>query len=119
MCSKNKFTLISVYLRLDSNPAIFGSTVNLVCFINNPPKNVEDCKVHQWTIGANEAVLVYKGVSYNIAKYTETLNHSCHYLTLSIGNFSLSDINRMYTFSCGFESATYYLKLQEDIFVCK
>lgn len=95
---------------------IFGQNVTLACYTQHPSK---DCSVRQWTLGANVAVLLYNNFSYRPDKYADDTQLNANHFSLVIKNFSLSDVNQMYSCSCGFDKSSKYLSFNETTCIYK
>lgn len=76
-----------------------------------------DCSVRQWSGGPDNKGLVYNGYSSNETKYGEYLDS--YTFSLIIKNLSESDLNVLYTCSCGFDSFTDSLSMEKNTFYCK
>lgn len=85
----------------------------------HPLKNPKDCPVRQWTIGANTDVLLFNDFAYKPAKYADNTDPNSDHFSLVIMNFGLTDVNRLYSCSCGFHRASKFLSLNGSTFIRK
>lgn len=102
--------------KLSTIPAIFGQNIVLVCIIDDKLLSSRDCLVRQWSGGPDHKGLVYNGYSSNETKYGEYLELESDTFSLIIKNLSESDVNVLYTCSCGFDSFTNSLSMEENTF---
>ncbi|XP_052074864.1 uncharacterized protein LOC127712461 [Mytilus californianus] len=105
-----------VYWKMSSVPAIFGQNTVLTCHLETIFTNPKDCTVRQWSGGPERRGLVYNGYSSDKNKYEEDVNFGSFEFSLIIKNLTESDINVNYTCSCGFDTSTKKLSLNENLF---
>ncbi|XP_076106174.1 uncharacterized protein LOC143074781 [Mytilus galloprovincialis] len=105
-----------VYWNVSSVPAMFGQNTVLTCHLEYILTNPKDCPVRQWSGGPEHKGLVYNGYSSNNNKYEEDIYFGSFDFSLIIKNLTASDINVNYSCSCGFQSSTRNLSLNENWF---
>ncbi|CAC5394840.1 unnamed protein product [Mytilus coruscus] len=105
-----------LFWTLNTHPATFGQHIRLTCDTGDTLIKSEDCPVRQWSGGPLHKGLVYNGFSSDNHKYEEYLNSQPNKFSLIIKNLTESDVDASYTCSCGFNTFTKTLMLEDNLF---
>jgi len=103
---------------VSNKPVIYGDNIILTCKTGHVLTDRRDgCRVRQW-YGDNK-ILLYNRRSVDATKYEDRTNIPSTEFSLVIKNYTESDLNINYTCSCGFESYTKRLGLNDNNFIGK
>lgn len=105
-----------VYWNISSVPAIFGQNAVLTCHLKDIFIKSKDCAVRQWSGGPDRRGLVYNGYSSDNTKYEEDVHMGSNEFSLIIKNLTESDVHVNYSCSCGFNTFTKNLSVNENSF---
>lgn len=101
---------LSIFVKLDSKPAIFGKDVILFCNASSIPNCCAN-KTRRWYGGPGKEILTLNEKPY-FSKYESDIVKDG--FNLAIHNFSASDINTRYICSYGVDSYEAYLELDDN-----
>ncbi|CAC5400426.1 unnamed protein product [Mytilus coruscus] len=100
-------------LRLVKDSIIFGGDIILTCTVNGL-STVDRDVTRQWSMGKHDELLSYNGRINNYRKYEETILHG-NAFSLRIFNVTEKDVNVTYRCRYGFDTATYFIKINESV----
>ena len=104
---------------MSNKPVIYGDNIILTCKTGHVLTDRTACPVRKWYEGHKDKLLLYNNVSRDATKYEDRTNLSSTEFSLVIKNYTESDLNINYTCSCGFESYTKRLVLNDEDFIGK
>lgn len=107
----------SVEIYLSTKPVVFGGEAILTCKVGYPLKNSKECPVREWSGGRSGRGILYNQFPSNKTKYEDRTNDESDEFSLVIKHFDELDVNKNYTCSCGFDSSTTTLKLDNSTFI--
>ncbi|XP_076088736.1 uncharacterized protein LOC143059134 [Mytilus galloprovincialis] len=100
-------------LRLVQDSIIIGGDIILTCAVNGL-STVDRDVTRQWSMGNHDELLSYNGRINNRRKYEETILHG-NAFTLRIFNVTEKDVNLTYRCRYGFDTASYFIKINESV----
>lgn len=106
----------TMHWSIANTPIIYGKNIVLTCETGKTLLN-GNCPVRQWFSGPQYKQLIYNSYPSIKTKYEDRTNLSTTHFSLVIKNCTEADLNINYTCSCGFESYTKNLSINEDNFV--
>ena len=112
-----KFLDIGVNWIVSNKPVMYRDNIILTCKTRQVLTDRGVCRVRQWYGGHKDNILLYNGVSADPTKYEDRTNISSTEFSLVIKNYTESDLNINYTFSCDFKSYTKCLGLNDKDFI--
>jgi hypothetical protein len=100
---------------VSNKPVVYGDNIILTCKTDK----ISACSVRHWYNGDQNKLLLYNDASVDATKYEDKTNLSSTEFSLVIKNCTESDLNINYTCSCGFNSYTKLLGLNDNNFIGK
>ncbi|XP_063412223.1 uncharacterized protein LOC134695017 [Mytilus trossulus] len=100
-------------LRLVADFIIFGGDIILTCMVNGI-STVDRDVTRQWSMGNDDQLLSYNGRINNRRKYEETFLPGNEF-SLKVFNITEKDINITYRCRYGFDTATYFININESV----
>ncbi|XP_076088355.1 uncharacterized protein LOC143058790 [Mytilus galloprovincialis] len=100
-------------LRLVKDSIMLGRYIILTCTVNGL-STVDRDVTRQWSMGKNDELLSYNGRINNRRKYEETIPHGNEF-SLKIFNVTEKDVNVTYRCRYGFDTATYFIEMNESV----
>ena len=94
---------------------MYGDNIILTCKTDR----TGTCRVRQWYGGHKNKLLLYNNGSVDARKYEDGTNLSSTEFSLAIKNYTESDLHINYACSCGFQSYTKRLALNDKDFIGK
>jgi hypothetical protein len=94
---------------------MYGDNIILTCKTDK----ISACSVRQWYNGDQNKLLLFNSGSVDATKYEDKTNLSSTEFSLVIKNYTESDLNINYKCSCGFNSYTKLLGLNDNNFIGK
>ncbi|VDI82743.1 Hypothetical predicted protein, partial [Mytilus galloprovincialis] len=104
---------LSLSLRLVTNLIIFGGYIILTCAVNGI-HTVDREVTRQWSMGNDDQLLSYNGRINNRRKYEETVLPGNEF-SLKVFNVTENDVNITYRCRYGFDTATYFININESV----
>ena len=104
---------------MSNKPVIYGDNIILTCKTGHVLTDRAECPVRQWYGGHKNKILLYNNVSRDASKYEDKTNLSSMEFSLVIKNYTESDLNINYKCSCGFNSYTKRLSINDNNFLGK
>ena len=108
-----------VYWTMSNKPVFYGDNIILTCQTGHVLTDTRECPVRQWYGGHKNQLLLYNTVSRDVTKYEDRTNLSSTEFSLVIKNYAEPDLNINYSCSCGLESYTQRLGLNDKDFIGK
>ncbi|XP_052079917.1 uncharacterized protein LOC127718053 isoform X3 [Mytilus californianus] len=102
---------LSLKMRKDS--IMFGGYIILTCTVNGL-STVDRDVTRQWSMGNHDELLSYNGRINNHRKYEETILQGNEF-SLKIINVTEKDVNITYRCRYGFDTATYFIEINESV----
>ncbi|XP_063411432.1 uncharacterized protein LOC134694357 [Mytilus trossulus] len=100
-------------LRLVKDSIIFGGDIILTCAVNGL-STVDRDVTRQWSMGKHDELLSYNGRINNHKKYEETVLPGNKF-SLKVFNITEKDVNITYRCRYGFDTATYFININESV----